>query len=136
MQARILKTEIYEKCWLHHCIDGLSFTNKPYDSRPIYSLRCSTAVADQHESHLSQVISPSRLRSKPSTPKRSSLKTSSPEELSLTRTDPYQMQQRFMRNSLTEDMDEFGKVGAETSYLQPKMHSDYDSSGEQCRLGS
>ena len=32
-----------------------------------------------------------------------------------------------MRNSLTEDMDEFGKVGAETSYLQSPMHSDYDS---------
>ena len=36
-------------------------------------------VADQHESHLSQVMSPTSSR-----PKRSSLKTSSPEELSLT----------------------------------------------------
>ena len=42
-------------------------------------------------------------------------------------TDPYQIQERFMRNSITEDMDEFGKVGAETSYLQSRMHSDYDS---------
>ena len=42
-------------------------------------------------------------------------------------TDPYQLQERFMRNPLTEDMDEFGKVGAEMSYLQPQMHSDYDS---------
>ena len=32
-----------------------------------------------------------------------------------------------MRNSLTEDLDEFGKVGAETSYLQSQRHSDYDS---------
>ena len=32
-----------------------------------------------------------------------------------------------MRNSLTEDMDEFGKVGAGTSYLQSQMHSDYHS---------
>ena len=32
-----------------------------------------------------------------------------------------------MRNSFTEDLDEFGKVGAETSYLQSQMHSDYDS---------
>ena len=32
-----------------------------------------------------------------------------------------------MRNSITEDMDEFGKVGAEMSYLQSQMHSDYDS---------
>ena len=36
-------------------------------------------VADQHKSHLSQVMSP-----RPSRPKQSSLKTSSPEELSLT----------------------------------------------------
>ena len=32
-----------------------------------------------------------------------------------------------MRSSITEDMDELGKVGAETSYLQSQMHSDYDS---------
>ena len=32
-----------------------------------------------------------------------------------------------MRNSITEDVDEFGKVGAETSYLQLQMHSDDDS---------
>ena len=49
-------------------------------------------------------------------------------------TDPNQIQERFMRNSLTEDMDEFGKVGAETSYLQSQMHSDYTLSGEHCRL--
>ena len=42
-------------------------------------------------------------------------------------TDSCQTQERFMRNSLTEDMNEFGKVGAETSYLQSQMHSDYDS---------
>ena len=41
-------------------------------------------VADKHKSHVSQVMSPSRLRIKPSTPWQSSLKTSSPEELSLT----------------------------------------------------
>ena len=33
-------------------------------------------------------------------------------------TDPYQRQQRFVRNSITEDMDEFGEVGAEMSYFQ------------------
>ena len=32
-----------------------------------------------------------------------------------------------MRNSITEDVDEFGKVGAEMSYLQSQTHSDYDS---------
>ena len=42
-------------------------------------------------------------------------------------TDPYQRQERFMRNSVSEDMDEFGKVGAEMSYFQSQMHSDYDS---------
>ena len=31
------------------------------------------------------------------------------------------------QNPITEDMDEFGKVGAETSYLQSQMHSDCDS---------
>ena len=46
-------------------------------------------------------------------------------------TDPYQIQERVTRsnfqNSITEDMDEFGKVGAEMSYIQSQMHSDYDS---------
>ena len=42
-------------------------------------------------------------------------------------TDPYQKQERFMRNCIIEDMDEFGKVGAEMSYFQSQMHSDYDS---------
>ena len=42
-------------------------------------------------------------------------------------TDPYQIQERFVRNSLTEDTDEFGKVGADTSHLQTQMHFDYDS---------
>ena len=32
-----------------------------------------------------------------------------------------------MRNSITEDVDELGKVGAETSFLQSQMHSDHDS---------
>ena len=87
-------------------------------------------VADQHKSHLSQIMSPTRLRPKSSRPKRSSLKTSSPEELSLTEnrgTDPNQIPERFMRNSVPEDMNEFGKVGAQMSCLQSQMHSDYDS---------
>ena len=32
-----------------------------------------------------------------------------------------------MRRSITDHMDEFAKVGAETSYLQSQMHSNYDS---------
>ena len=42
-------------------------------------------------------------------------------------TDPYQIQERFMRNSLLEDMEEFRKVGADVSYFQSQMHSEYDS---------
>ena len=53
-------------------------------------------------------------------------------------TGPYLIQERFMRNNyqnpISEDVDEFGKVGAETSYLQSQMHSDYDSAEKQCRL--
>ena len=63
------------------------------------------------------------------TPKRSIPKASSPEELSLTGslgTDPNQIQERFVRSSLSEDMDEFGKVGADVSYFQSQMHSEYD----------
>ena len=44
---------------------------------------------------------------------------------------PYQIQARFTRSNfpkhITEDMDEFGKAGVETSYFQSQMHSDYDS---------
>ena len=32
-----------------------------------------------------------------------------------------------MRKSITEDMDEFGKVGAEMCYIQSQRHSDYDT---------
>ena len=32
-----------------------------------------------------------------------------------------------MRNSVTEDMDKFGKVGVEMSCIQSQMLSDYDS---------
>ena len=42
-------------------------------------------------------------------------------------TGPYQTQERFMRNSITEDEDELGKVGVGMSYIQSRMHSDYDS---------
>ena len=32
-----------------------------------------------------------------------------------------------MSNSIIEDVDEFGKIGAETSCLQSQMHSEHDS---------
>ena len=47
------------------------------------------------------------------------------------RTDPYQIQEIFTRNNypnlITEDMDGFGKVSAETSYIQSQMQSDNDA---------
>ena len=46
-------------------------------------------------------------------------------------TDPYQIQERIVRNNyqnpIIEDMDDFEKVGAEMSCIQSQMHSDYDS---------
>ena len=124
---------------LPYLSDGLTFTSKPYDSRPIFTLRCSTAEwRFNTKSHLSQVMSPSRLSSKTSTPKRSSFEVLEPRRIELDRnlgTDPYQIHERLVRSSLTEDMDEFGKVGADGSYFQSQMHSDYDFSGEHCRLG-
>ena len=46
-------------------------------------------------------------------------------------TDPYQVHERFMRNNnqniIAEDMEGFGKVGAEMSYIQSQVRSDYDS---------
>ena len=93
----------------HLCTQALWF------STLVYPAMFHGRVADQHKSHLSQVMSPSRLRIKPSTPWQSSLKTSSPEELRLTGIlgqIRIEHQERFVRNSITEDMDEFGKVGA------------------------
>ena len=37
-------------------------------------------------------------------------------------TDPCQILERFARSSLTENMDGFGKIGADVSYIQPQMH--------------
>ena len=46
-------------------------------------------------------------------------------------TDPYQIQERFVRenhpNLIAEDVEEFGKVGAEKSFVQSQMHSEFDS---------
>ena len=60
--------------------------------------------------------------------------TLSPENIELDRnlgTDQDQTLERFMRNNcqnpIAQDMDEFGNVGAETSYLQSQTHSDYDT---------
>ena len=42
-------------------------------------------------------------------------------------TDPYQIHEKFVRSSLTGDMKEFRKVGADMSYFQSQMHSEYNS---------
>ena len=109
---------------------GVSFTNKPYDSRLIYTLRCSTAEWRINTNPISyrlwaQVGWVQRHRDR-------SDRTWRPRARRIEfgrnlGTDPYQIQERCVKNSLTEGTDEFGKVGAETSYLQSQMHSDYDS---------
>ena len=48
-------------------------------------------------------------------------------ELDRNGTDPYPSQERCVRNSITEDMDESGKVGAEMFCFQSQMHSNCDS---------
>ena len=85
-------------------------------------------MADQRKSPLSQVMSPT-----------SSSEAIDPEDLEPGRieldrnlgTDPYQIQERFVRenhqNPIAEDVEGFGKVGAEKSFFQSQMHSDYDS---------
>ena len=87
-------------------------------------------VADEHKSHLSQVMSPNRLRTKAFETEAIEPEDLEPRRIELDRnlgTDPYQSQERFVRNSITEDVDEFGEVGAQMSYLQSQMHSDDDS---------
>ena len=42
-------------------------------------------------------------------------------------TDPSQVHEGFVRSSLTGDMEGFRKVGADVSYFQSQMHSEYDS---------
>ena len=80
-------------------------------------------VADQRKTHLSQVMSPNS----------SSLKTSSPEELSLTGI-LGQIRVKYRKDSwgittklIAEDMEGFGKVAFDMSYVQSQMHSDHDS---------
>ena len=42
-------------------------------------------------------------------------------------TDPHQIHERCVRSSVTEDMEELRKVGADVSYIQSLLHSEYDS---------
>ena len=109
--------------------DNLTNTHKTFGTRFIFTLRCSTAKW--------------RINMNPSLtgyePKLVETEAIEPEDLEPRRieldrslgTDPYQRQERFMRNNyqnpIAEDMDEFGKVGAEMSCIQSQMHSDNDS---------
>ena len=56
-------------------------------------------------------------------------------------TDPYEIQERFMgdiyQNTIAEDVEGFGKVGADISYIQSQELSVNDSAESiDCRLGS
>ena len=109
---------------------GLTLTNKPYDSQPIKSCDVprqsggSTQIPSLTGYDLKSVefknIDAEAIELEDLDPRRIDLQKN-------LGTDPYQIQARFMRNSITEDMDEFGKFGAKTSYLQSQTHSDYDS---------
>ena len=108
----------------------------------IYPATFHGRVADQHKSLLLQVMSPKVIDTNVI-----DSEAIEPEDLELgrielvrnLRTDPYQIQKRFVRenhqNPIAEDVEGFGKVGAEKSYIQSQMHSDYDSP-EHCRVGS
>ena len=102
-------------------------THKTFVTRSLFTLRCSTA----QRRILSQVMSPKAIQTEAIEPE-----GLEPRKFELVRnlgTDPYQIQERFMRNNfqnpITEDVDEFGKVGAKMSYIQSQTHSDYDSAG-------
>ena len=73
----------------------------------IYPAKIHSKVADQHKSHLTGYD-----------PKVIELEDLEPRRIELG--DYYQ-------NPVAEHMEEFGKVGVETSYLQSQMHSECDS---------
>ena len=86
-----------------------------------HTVTISDRVAvSRRQCHSYRFMSPKSSRPTSSTPKRSILKTWSPEELSLTG-----ILGQIRINY--EYMDEFGKVGAEMSYLLSQTHSDCDS---------
>ena len=100
--------------YLSYLSDSITNTHKNYGTRPIVTLRCSTAEWRINTNHISHSYEPRKIE--------------------LCRnlvTDPYQKQKRIIRNNyqnpITEDMDEFGKVGAESSYLQSQVLYSCDS---------
>ena len=111
--------------------DGLTFTNKHCESQP------TKKPCDGPRQSGGSTQIPSLTGYEPKSVEFKDIDTEAiePEDLEPIKieldrdlgTDPYQIQERFTRNSPTEDMDEFGKVGADTSYLRSQMHTDYDS---------
>ena len=87
-------------------------------------------VADQHKIPSLTGYEPKSVETKATDTESIEPEDLEPRRIELERnlgTDPYQIQERFMRNARDGDMDEFGKVGAETPCLQSQMHFDYDS---------
>ena len=87
-------------------------------------------VTDQHKFHLSQAYEPKSFETKVIETEGIEPEDLEPRRIELDRnlgTDPCQIQERCMRNIIIEDVHEFGKVGAEMSFLQSQMHSDNDS---------
>ena len=120
----------HSRLLLPYLSDSLTYTHKIYGSRPMFT------PAMFHGSGGSTQI-PSLTGYEPKSVEIKAIDTEAiepeglePRRIELGRTlgtDPYQRQERFMRSPITEDVDEFGKVGAETSYLESQMHSDHDS---------
>ena len=110
--------------------DGLTFAHKPYVPDPY--IPCDVPRQSGGSTQI-----PSLTGYEPKTVENKAFDTEAiePEDLEPRKiefdrnlgTDAYQRQERFLRNSVTKDMDKFGKVGAEMSYLQSQMHSDCDS---------
>ena len=69
-------------------------------------------MAEQHKSHLSQVMSPKVIEAR---------------RIELDRNTQERIMGENYQNPIAEDKGELGQVGVEMSYIQSQMHSDYDS---------
>ena len=94
-----------------HLSDGLTFVHKPYDSRPLYtpcdvprqsggSIQIPCLKGDEPKSVENKAFDTVAIEPEDLEPRRIELDRN-------LGTDPYQRQERFMRNFVTEDMDEF-----------------------------
>ena len=104
----------------------------------IYPAMFHCRVADQHKSHLLQVMSPNRLSSKTSRPKRSILKTSIPEELRLEGI-LGQIRIKSKKDLWETSSSNFGWIWKSWwRHLLPPVKDAFRLrlSGEHCRLGS